>query len=381
MNNTRLIAGAMSGTSADGVDIALVRIEGGGLEMSPVVLWHHHRPYPTSLRQQIFSIRSASSVALADLAELARQVSLNYAAAVNECLVAARYVASDLACIAAHGQTLFHDPPLTIQWLDPALLAAEVGCCVVSDFRRADCALGGQGAPLVPFADYILFRHPTKNRVLVNIGGIANLTFLPAGADLQWVVAFDTGPGNCISDWLMRQHAPQGPAYDENGRRAGGGTVIQAALDRFLGYGYFWQRPPKSTDIPTMIDRFRSSFAEKGIMASLADYPLNDLLATAARAAAESLTQAIFRFLPAEPDEVVLSGGGVHNRAIVAHLKDQLKSATLLTTDDLGIKSESKEALAFALLAAATLDGLASNVPSVTGASRPAVLGSVTPRP
>src|SRR6516165_10321270 len=179
---SRLIAGAMSGTSADGVDVALVRIDGRGLEMSARLTHHHHVAYDSNLREAIFACRNSGEVRLADLAAMGRAITLVYARAVNEALLGAKLTANDLAAVAAHGQTLFHAPPNTIQWFDPALLAAEVGCAVVSDFRRADCAAGGQGAPLVPFADYILFRHPSKNRVLLNIGGIANLTAIPAGA-------------------------------------------------------------------------------------------------------------------------------------------------------------------------------------------------------
>jgi anhydro-N-acetylmuramic acid kinase len=201
----RLLAGAMSGTSADGVDVAIVAIDGQGLDMSARLIHHNHIAYDNPLRDRIFSARQAGSIRLDELAKLGREISLCHAEAVNQALAASDLKATDLAAVAAHGQTLFHAPPDTIQWFDPALVAAEVGCPVVSDFRRADCAVGGQGAPLVPFADYILFRHPTKNRVLLNIGGIANITWLKAGGSLDDVIAFDTGPGNCISDWLCRK--------------------------------------------------------------------------------------------------------------------------------------------------------------------------------
>ena len=376
MSITRLVAGVMSGTSADGVDVAIVRVEGAGYDMSPCLLWHHHRSYPPALRQAIFDVRGGRPVELPRLADLSRQISLIHAAAVNETLVATRLSSVDLSCIAAHGQTLFHDPPLTMQWLDPALLAAETGCTVVSDFRRADCAAGGQGAPLVPFADYVIFRHREKNRVLVNIGGIANLTFIPAGADVQWIQAFDTGPGNCISDWLMRTFDSGGPGYDEGGQRALAGESVHPAVERMLNAPYFWQRPPKSTDGPQMIGLFQACFGP-----DLHTRPLSDLLATAAAITAGALAQAMDRFLPHEPDEVIVSGGGIHNQAIAGQLQRELKGISMLTTDDLGIKSEAKEAIAFALLGLATLDGLPANIPAATGARRPVVLGSITPEP
>lgn len=376
MSTVRLLAGAMSGTSADGVDVALVRIENSGHNLVPHLLHHHHRPYAQALRLAIFDLRAGRPVMLGALAELGRQVSLVYAAAINEALLAKGLSAADLAAVAAHGQTLFHQPPLTIQWLDPALIAAEVGCAVISDFRRADCAVGGQGAPLVPFADYLLFRHPTKNRVLVNIGGIANLTFIPAGADLNWVLAFDTGPGNCISDWLMRRLEPAGTGFDAGGKRAAKGQVLSAIVERVVNAPFFWQRPPKSTDPPEMIHLFQEQLGE-----DLDLYAAEDLLATACRITGQSLAQAIFRFLPAEPDEVILSGGGIHNPAIMRHLRQELGPIPVLLSDDLGVASQAKEALAFALLGAATLDQVPGNVPAATGARRPVVLGAITPKP
>src|SRR5712671_6834310 len=209
----RIIVGAMSGTSADGVDVAVVEITGHGLEMTAKLLHHHARAYDAELRKRIFGVREGTAVSLEELARLGRDISISYAEAANSALSEANVKASDVEAIAAHGQTLYHAPPNTIQWFDPALVAAETGCVVVSDFRRADCAAGGQGAPLVPFADYVLFRHATKNRVLLNIGGIANLTYIPAGGSLEQVIAFDTGPGNCISDHICRTRLRDGTAF------------------------------------------------------------------------------------------------------------------------------------------------------------------------
>src|SRR5947207_7282842 len=241
LHHPRILAGAMSGTSADGVDVALVRIIGRGLDMKCELLRHHHRDYPDALRREIFAFRGGevNQDVLPRLAKLGRDISLCYALAVNEALASASMNATQLTAVAAHGQTLFHNPPDTIQWLDPALIAAEVGCAVVSDFRRADLAAGGQGAPLVPFADYILFRDPTKNRVLLNIGGIANITWLPAGGSIDDVIAFDTGPGNCISDWICRTYGPFGLAWDVDGAGASRGRVMSRVVDAFVSFEYF----------------------------------------------------------------------------------------------------------------------------------------------
>ncbi|MGB7158134.1 MAG: anhydro-N-acetylmuramic acid kinase [Tepidisphaeraceae bacterium] len=366
----RIIAGAMSGTSADGVDVALTAVTGRGTSMTAQLLHHHHRPYDTATRDEIFSFRGGDASAnLSRLAQLGRTISLTYAAAINESLTASRLSAADLAAVAAHGQTLYHDPPNTIQWFDPSLVAAEVGCPVVSDFRRADLAAGGQGAPLVPYADYILFRHPTKNRVLLNIGGIANLTHLPAGAGLDRVTAFDTGPASCISDHLCRTHNPGGLGYDDHGQLAARGVANQRVIDRVLANDYFHKPPPKSTDGPEMIALFESAVDGMSL-------PLDDLLATACLITARSITRA----MPAH-DEAFVAGGGVYNHHLMRLFIDE--GLKLRAQDEAGIAMDptAKEALAFALLAAATLDGEPSNVPSVTGAKRPVVLGSITPKP
>ena len=373
---TRLIAGAMSGTSADGVDVAIVEIDGSGPDMTVRLVQHHHRAYPADLRKTIFAVRERGAVELAVLARAAREISRAYAEATLEAMRLAKVTAIDLRAVAAHGQTLFHDPPNTIQWLDPALVAAEVGVPVVSDFRRADCAAGGQGAPLVPFADFILFRSPVVDRALINVGGIANLTHLPAGKSIDYLVAFDTGPGNCVSDHLMRERDPAGPGVDVDGSLAASGTVAGPLLNQILAHPYFSTPGPKSTDGPEMIRIHQDAVKAAGHPISLPDQ-----LATACAVTAK----AIVRGLCARCDftgEAIASGGGTKNHCLMNALRNELgPRASLRTTDDLGIPSDAKEAIAFALLGAATLDGVPSNVPSCTGAGRPVILGSITPRP
>jgi anhydro-N-acetylmuramic acid kinase len=374
---SRLIAGAMSGTSADGVDVAIVRVGGVGLNMTADLILHQHRPYDAPLKQAIFAMRGDGQITLAELARVGREISLAYAACVNAALLAANLKTEDLTAVAAHGQTLFHQPPNTIQWLDPALIAAETGCAVVSDFRRADCAAGGQGAPLVPFADYVLFRHATKNRVLLNIGGIANLTYIQAGGSIDQLVAFDTGPGNCMSDWICRQYGSVGLSHDENGAGAMRGQVMQEVVGRFMAEPYFSKAPPKSTDGPAMVETFQKSLGSLNC-------EMNDLLATSAYLTATAVAMAVSESIPesAVPLELIVSGGGIFNRAIMGWLGALIGArASIKTTHALNVQPEAKEAIAFALLAAATLDGVPSNVPSCTGAKRPAVLGSVTPKP
>ena len=374
-SNSRILAGAMSGTSADGVDVALVQISGRGLEMKAQILLGHHREYPASLKKAICDIRAKGEASLDQLAEVGREISLCYAAAVNEALLMANLNADALAAVAAHGQTLFHDPPRTIQWLDPALLAREVGACVISDFRRADCAAGGQGAPLVPFADFLLFRDPKKNRAMLNLGGIANITFLPAGCSIEHVLAFDTGPANCISDFLCRRHDPHGAGFDPSGSIAASGKVIDSILQGALSNVYFGKKPPKSTDGPQMIAIFTHAQQQ-----SKGDHKFEDLLQTACALSAQTVTQAIKENCKPLPDELIASGGGTRNATLMNLLRNSL-NIPVRNIYDFGVESSSKEAMAFALLGAATLDGVPSNIPSATGAEVAVVLGSITPKP
>ena len=367
----------MSGTSADGVDVAIVAIADRGEAMSARLLCHRHRPYDPSLRQLIFALRGGQPVTLADVARCAREISEAYAAAVADTLSAAGVDASDIAAVAAHGQTLYHAPPETIQLLDPALLAARVGCPVVSDFRRADCAAAGQGAPLVPFADYVLFRDSDVDRLVVNIGGIANVTCLFRGAGIDRVLAFDTGPGNCVSDHLMRRHDPDGPGFDVSGHLASRGSVVREVFEGVSRHPYFERLGSKSTDGPQMIEIFEAAVRDHA-----PTLPLADRLATAAAIAARHVARALFLFGGQFGGEIIVSGGGIRNQAIMDRLRYFVGGAVpIRTTDEFGVPSEAKEALAFALLAAATLDDLPSNVPSATGARRAVVLGSITPRP
>lgn len=372
----------MSGTSADGVDVAITQIAGLALDMQPELLLHHHAPYPQALRQAIFAARGAGQITLISLADLARQISLCYAQAVREALIRANLNLSELTAIAAHGQTLFHSPPNTIQWLDPALLAHELNCRVISDFRRADCAAGGQGAPLVPFADFILFRDSKKSRIVLNIGGIANITYLAAGGSLPTVIAFDTGPGNCVSDWLCRTHNPTGPGFDISGQLAAQGNPQPHLIDVASADPFFSQPPPRSTDTPAMISLFESAVRQTYLASSskTSESSINDLLATACHWSAVQIARAIDQIAPPSDTEILASGGGTENQCLMGALR-QYTPLPIIPTDAFGIPSAAREAVAFALLAAATLDNQPSNVPSVTGASHPVVLGSITPKP
>lgn len=362
-----LIAGVMSGTSADGIDVALCSLRPLSDPQWGELLLHHAVPYSPSVRERIHSLRRLGACTLAELAQLTHDLTLEHADAVKQCLEKANKSGSDLHAVADHGQTLFHAPPLTQQVLDPALLAWHIGAPVLSDFRRADLAAGGQGAPLVPYADLRLFASTEKRRALLNLGGIANITALVPG---QPPKAFDTGPANCLSDHLCRVADPTGPGHDLGGALARKGNPSEKVVAAFAKSDYFRKPPPKSTDGPEMIEAFRVS---GGTL-----LPFEDALATAAECVARTVADALAAF---DIDEVIASGGGLYNLALTSALTRALKDTPLLSTDQLGVPGQAKEAIAFALLAQATLLNRPANLPSCTGATRPVVLGSLTPRP
>lgn len=372
-DKSRLFIGAMSGTSADGVDAALVRIRGKGLDCAVEFIGHIAQSYPEPLRQLIFKARGNGEIRLEELANLATEISQQYIFAVRNLLDACGQKPKEIAAIAAHGQTLFHRPPATIQWLDPALIAAQTGIDIVSDFRRADCAAGGQGAPLVPLADYLLFRDAKLNRIALNLGGIANITWLPARASIDQVIAFDTGPANCVIDHLARKAGLPG-GIDLDGELAARGKSDFAIADSAIrNWKSALRPPPKSTDGPEMIDAFDRALHQKFNLS------LADRLATACTMSALGIKLSL-EHLPDKPDEIIVSGGGLQNRVLIEAIKRQTE-LPLRTTDERNVPSQAKEAVAFAIIGAMTLDRLPGNVPSATGANRPVVLGSITPKP
>jgi anhydro-N-acetylmuramic acid kinase len=248
---------------------------------------------------------------------------------------------------------------------DPSVIAERTGVPVISDFRARDMAAGGQGAPLVPIADYVLFRSKRESRVMLNLGGIANITLIPPAAPADEVIAFDTGPANCISDHLCKTLAPKGPGFDRNGEIAIKGRVIEPLVHATLSAGYFSRKPPKSTDGPEMIEAFNSAWRK-----TAPDASLEDLLASAATIVARAIARST------GPASIIAAGGGVKNRAMLNAIRREIGPVT--TTARLGIPPDAREAIAFAILTDLRLAGLPGNLPRVTGASRPAQLGSVT---
>lgn len=363
-----LAVGLMSGTSLDGMDAALVRLhDTTHLELVAFVT----RPYQPHERESL--ARAMRSARAAELARLHVQLAHWAGDAVQQLLERAQCRASDLAFIAFHGQTIWHEPPL-VSWQlgEPAVLAERFGVRVVHNFRARDVAAGGQGAPLVPMADVLLFGHDHP-RVLLNIGGMANLTFVPHRADDEGAFAFDTGPGMAVIDALARSVRPDLP-YDVDGEVSRSGQVDDTALSELLADPFFSEPPPKSTGR----ERYGEPFAAK----LLQRVPGADAVATAVALTARSIGDAILRWTA--PAEIVVSGGGAHHPGVMAALRKCLEqgrgvAAPIRKFDELFFDGDAKEAAAFALLGLLSVNGQPGNLPAATGAAGLRVLGSVTP--
>lgn len=361
-----LMVGLMSGTSLDGVDAALVKFDG---PTRAELLGFVTRRYTDEQREELVRALEGDATPQ-DLARLHVRLAEWAGEAVDRLLAQRHLKASDLAGIAFPGQTLWHEPP-TVSWQlgEPAVLVERFGVRVVSGFRAADVAAGGQGAPLVPMADVELFGAADHSRILLNVGGMANLTWVERLGREETALAFDTGPGMAIIDALARSVDPSLP-FDRDGRVSSQGKVDQALLAELLTDPFFATAPPKSTGR----ERFGGEYAE----ALLERAPGPDVVATAVELTARTVADAITRWVPATP-EVVVSGGGAHHAGLIARLKAQLpRGTTLRIFDELFFSGDAKEAVAFALLGYLTLNGQPGNIPRATGARGPRVLGGIT---
>ncbi len=360
-----LVIGLMSGTSLDGVDAVLADFP----DKLPRTLATFCLPYPTAIRQQALQLQAAQHDEIHAAALLANELARCYAQAVQQVLADAGASAAQVAAIGCHGQTIRHRPAAgySVQLNNPALLAELCGIAVVADFRSRDIAAGGQGAPLVPAFHAAAFGDPARHRVILNIGGIANLTDLNPGRAVR---GFDCGPGNLLMDGWIERH--QGPRYDEGGRWAGQGQVLAELLRRLLAAGFFSASPPKSCGR----DEFNIAWLERHLAGG--ERP-QDVQATLLELTALSIAQAIGRWC-GDPDELFVCGGGAHNQTLMARLQQHLPDCRVAGTDTLGLAADWVEALAFAWLAWRTLRGEPGNLAEVTGASGPRVLGAIYPR-
>lgn len=368
----------MSGTSLDGIDVAIVDIE--GRRIRPVAF--RSTAYPQAVRNAILGVSNATTTT-AQIARLHFLLGELYARAVQDTVRRSRIRAVEL--IGCHGQTIYHQgnrelflgKPVaaTMQIGEAAVIAERLGVPVVSDFRTRDMAAGGKGAPLVPYVDYLLFRHARRGRVTLNIGGIANLTAIPPGAQRDEVFAFDTGPGNMGIDALATEFTRGREHFDRNGRIAASGRVNGSLLDRLLADPYYRQRPPKTAGREQYGAEFIARLKRTGL-------PLRDLIATVTALTAAAIATGIERYVRPRMrvDEMIASGGGVHNRTLMGYLQAFLPGVRMARSDEYGINADAKEAVAFAVLAHETWRGRPANLPPATGARRPVVLGKITPQ-
>jgi anhydro-N-acetylmuramic acid kinase len=377
-----IVAGVMSGTSADGVDVAVVRIQGRGSYLSFDLLVHDYSEYPKPIRQAVLAAMNAGRTSVAELSRLNFRLGEYYAKAVAR---AQKKAGKELDLVGCHGQTIYHqgtaEPYLgekiacTWQTGEGAVVAARLRVPVVSDFRPADMAAGGKGAPLVPLLDYAIFRSKHKGMIVQNIGGIANLTAIPADSQPDEMTAFDTGPGNMVIDRLMQVLFAK--PLDRDGAIARKGTILKPILEELLDADYFKLKPPKTAGREEFGAEYADRFLRRCGKASKAD-----VIATATALTARSMAQAVHRFVlkRGRYHDWVVSGGGTKNAALMSMLEKEAAELGLWLrhSDDFGIPSAAKEAVAFALLAYQTWNQLPGNVPSATGAKRAVVLGKIS---
>ena len=378
-----IVAGIMSGTSADGINVAIAQLLGRGFATRLRLIAHEEFPYPARVRSALLGLMNAQRADVADLARMNFLLAELYAAAVQQTQRRSRVARIDL--IGCHGQTIYHqgDPReflgrrLAVTWQlgEGSTLAERVGAPVVSDFRPADMAAGGKGAPLVPLLDYVVFRHRARGRILQNIGGIANLSTIPASARPSDVIAFDTGPGNMVIDGCMERLFQRG--FDRDGKVAARGKVITPALKVLVQDPFFRRRPPKTAGREEFGREFVGRFIRLCGRAKK-----EDVIATATAFTVETIRIALRSVVTSKGKfrDYIVTGGGAKNPTLMRMLDDELPRLDLTrkSSDDLGVPPAAKEAMAFALLAYQTWHRQPGNVPSATGARRPAILGKIS---
>jgi len=372
---TRTILGLMSGTSVDGVDVALAQISGRGLNTRTQLLSFATYPFQPEIRKRVLKLFSATAEEICEmnfvLGEFMAECALKL-------LCQAGLSPKQVDLIGSHGQTVYHisgqaeRKNSTLQIGEGTIIAARTGVTTVCDFRPADIAAGGTGAPLVPYADFILFRKKGLVRALLNLGGIANVTIVPE--KLEEVIAFDTGPGNMILDGLVRIKSGGRRKWDQAGQIAAKGRVDGELIGQLMNHPYFSRKPPKSTGRETFGEEF-----VKDLWNRARQMPFEDLMATATYLTAASIHRSFQQFIFPHftVDEIFVSGGGMHNQTLMNFMEGLFQPIPLQPLNNLGIDGDAKEALAFALLADATIQGIAANVPKATGAKRPTLLGKI----
>jgi len=375
-----VIAGLMSGTSADGIDVTIVKI---GSETTGALRWqllsHTAHPFAAEIREEVLSCARADTGTVDRICALNVRLGELSAQAVIQAAAQTGVTLASIDLIGSHGQTVWHIPQTaTLQIGSAATIAERTGITVISNFRARDIAAGGHGAPLVAYPDICLLTHPTQIRAAQNIGGIANVTYLPAGLPAgqpDAAFAFDTGPGNMLIDDHVRRHTHGRLQFDPNGEMAAEGHVHEGLLAELLAHPFLAQRPPKTTGREMFGTAFAAALWERAAALGVREL---DRIATVTELTVRTIADAYRRFLPQMPHEVIVSGGGARNLTLVRGLEQAL-GVPVLTAEQIGIPSEAKEALAFAVLAYLSWVGRPGNWPAATGANKPVVLGDFTP--
>jgi anhydro-N-acetylmuramic acid kinase len=375
------IVGLMSGTSLDGIDAALIRVNNSGVRTEIDIIEFITYPFPKDVEEEILQSLSVDTSNVQLICSLNFKLGKLFADAVKEVCKKSRLPLEQLDLIGSHGQTIYHQPiqeqnwiPSTLQIAEPSVIAYETNTTVISNFRTMDVAAGGQGAPLVPYTEYVLYRSETKGRLLQNIGGIGNVTVLPKQASLDELYAFDTGPGNMIIDEICRQLFSV--EYDEGGNLAKKGKINEQLLSYCINHPYIMSPPPKTTGRELFGKQYVDILLNK--FNSLSSH---DILATITMFTAKSIVENYCKFIfpQVKIDEVIVGGGGSYNKTLLNMIQSLLgESIQVYTQEALGYSSEAKEAVAFALLANETYHGNASNVPNATGAKHAVILGNVS---
>ncbi len=372
----------MSGTSLDGIDVAIIDITGSGFKSKINVLTSHSVPYPRKVREALMSVSNVSSQT-GDISRLNFLLGELYVEALEETVERAEIPLSSIKLIGCHGQTIFHEGQgaqylgkkvaSTFQIGESSVISERTGIDVISNFRERDMAAGGKGAPLVPYLDYLLLRHRGRGRVAVNIGGIANLTAIPPNTSTDRVIAFDSGPGNMVIDQLVSRITSGRQLFDRDGAMAGSGQPDPKLLAKLLRDKYFRAKPPKTAGR----EQYGAEFVTKLLDTELSS---EDLIATATALTAESIATGIRNFVITEMrvDEVFVSGGGTHNPTLMRMLRKALDPIPVMETTEMGLDVDAKEAIAFAVMAYETAHCRPSNVPMATGAKKSVVLGKMT---
>jgi len=385
-----LVLGMMSGTSADGIEVALARISGAPPKLNAKLLGHTSVKFPPALRKEILRAAEQQPITAGVLSQLNFRLGEVFADAALAACRQFRMRPSRIALIGSHGQTIFHQgrsvpffgspTASTLQIGEPSVIAARAGITTVGDFRPADIAVGGQGAPLVPYVDYLFYGHPKLGRVSLNLGGIANITVLPRAAKPQQIFAFDTGPANMLIDAMVSHFTRGRQRFDENARLSSQGRSIPPLLDDLLRDPYLKLAPPKSTGREYYGHAYLKKLLALGRRHRAKP---NDLIRAATIFTALSVVDALNRFVipKTKIHQLIVSGGGAHNPLILAQLSAALPGIEVLPSSRLGIPEDAKEAFAFALLAYETFHQRPANLPSATGARGPVILGKISYAP